>query len=481
MSIVFKWVAWLVLLGLLMLTAFLWSNQNVLQQTILHSIDQRDQQRLERLANNLVFYFEHHQLESADAMPEALWLPMLRLSNRIDFEDYPTSFSDMLQRLQQRTRIETAFEQQVSLLNAQGQYLFGGAQAPYQHQLILQSEDRVWGQLGYQPSQTISEQADIAFAQRQTQLMLWGALWIVLFSVLLIWPITRHFLQPIRQMQTGLSRLASGDLSYRWNSQRRDEFGQLSQDFNHLAQSLQAAQQARQRWVADTSHDLRTPITVLRTSLESMLDGVREPSEKHLQAVYDEVLWLNSLVEDLQQLAQQDVGSLHYQMQRLVLDDWLDPLLSRFRLQAQQKGLDFSWQYQDDKTKKVQFKADVTRLTQMLTNLLQNTLDYSDAVQQNGERGQVLLTLWSDDDYWYLRLQDSEPGVDDFELNKLTQRFYRADSARCRQSGGHGLGLAIAERILQAHQGRLSLSASSLGGLCVEVSIPLVAFKQDSL
>jgi two-component system sensor histidine kinase BaeS len=465
MSIRTKLVVLLLGFGFVILGVFLWSNQYVLHSTILHYVDQRDQQRLERLKHNLEVY-----LQAYDAAPisESAWLALLRVSNRIDLSQQTLALESLLRRFGARRGRLDEFEQRVNLLDSHRQVIWGEAPPTYGRVMEVNYQNQAVLWLGYHHLQVLTERADIEFAQMQSKILMGGALLILCLSLVLLWPLHQQVLQPIRRLAEGLKRLSVGDFSVRLPTQRQDELGTLAQHFNHLAQSLAQVEASRSQWVADTSHELRTPITVLRSSVESMLEGVRPLTTKNLQAVYDEILLLNRLVEDLQQLNRYQVGQVHYQMQRL---DW--GALIRQALAAQQaliaeKGLRLDWQLP---TQPAWILGDAGRLQQLLHNLLHNALAYTDAQQADGTPGRIQLRLQAEEQAWLLSIEDSAPAVSDGELAQLGRRFYRAESSRNRRFGGAGLGLAISREIVQAHQGRLHFGASALGGLAVAVRL----------
>jgi len=118
--------------------------------------------------------------------------------------------------------------------------------------------------------------------------------------------------------------------------------------------------------------------------------------------------------------------------------------------------------------------GDRNRLNQMLSNLLKNSMDYTDSLQQNGMPGVIEVKLMenSEESEWVLEINDSAPSVDEAELQNLTQRFYRTEPSRNRRTGGAGLGLAMVSQIVQAHSGSMHLSQSRLGGLSVKIQFP---------
>ncbi|MBN2865776.1 MAG: HAMP domain-containing protein [Thiotrichales bacterium] len=471
MGIRVKLVAFLLLFGFVILGTLIWSNQFVLHKTILHYVDQRDQQRLERVKNNFEVYLQYEPIAQASDVSEEMWLRLLRFSHRVDLVQVPTMIPLVIKRdLRRRPPPLDEFEVRVSLMASSGQLLYGPPLEKHALRLPILENGVEVAQIGYQPLKELTDRADIEFSQSQFKMLSLGAVLITLLALILLWPLANHFLTPIRQLTEAMHRLSGGDLSKRLTVKRQDELGELQRDFNHLATTLEAAQHSRNQWIADISHELRTPLTVLNGSIEAMCDDVRPLNKQNLQALQQEVALLQRLIEDLYQLSLSDVGALQYAMQPLNVSTLIQQSVAQFLPKAQSKSLQLICQTE---SQQAWVFGDENRLSQLLNNLLSNALEYTDAVQQNGERGLVKVTLTKKMNHWQLVVEDSSPGVLQAELSQLSERFFRTDKSRNRRSGGAGLGLAMVQQIVKAHQGTLNFESSELGGLKVVVSLPM--------
>ncbi|WP_051145079.1 ATP-binding protein [Thiomicrorhabdus sp. Kp2] len=472
MGIRLKLITLLLLFGFIVLGALLWSNQFVLHKTMLHYIDQRDQQRLERLQSNLDFYLQHEPVTTAEQIPEVIWLRMLRLSHRVDLQENPLPIEFVLKKeskKRKRSFPSDEFENRVSLIGDNELIIFGTTLEKTNIRLPIYQDNRIIGQIGYHPLKELIEKTDIEFAENQFKLLSLGALFITLLALLIIWPLANHLIAPIRQITESMRQLTSGDFSHRLNIQRKDEFGALQRDVNHLAKTLEASQLSRNQWIADISHELRTPLTVLNGSIEAMRDGIRPMNEKNLEQLHQEVGLLQRLIEDLYQLSLSDVGALQYAMQRLDFSQLLRQTAAQFENKAQQKGLALQITKFENKA---WIQGDSERLQQMLNNLLQNAIDYTDAVQADGSKGTVQLSLMQSNQAWLLCIEDSSPAVTQEELTHLKERFFRAEVSRNRRTGGTGLGLAMVSQVIEAHEGEFTIELSKLGGLKVCIFLP---------
>lgn len=329
---------------------------------------------------------------------------------------------------------------------------------------ITTGDGRVVGYLGYVPQQRAVASLERAFAAQQTaKFAALGAGMFVaglLIAALLAGWLSRR----IRRLAQGAEALIQGHYGMRIDVDGGDELARLAQDFNQLAQTLEAAQRARQQWIADIAHELRTPLAVLRAEIEALQDGVRPLGPAGLGSLAQEVSQLTRLVEDLRMLSLSDVGALTYRKESLDLGEVVADALSVHAHALSTKGIVAGIAI----TPGVRVLGDADRLSQVMGNLLQNTLRYTDAP------GRLDVTLGTDAGRALLVWQDSSPGVSAEDLPRLTERLYRVDASRSRAGGGTGLGLAITKAIVQGHGGEMAASASPLGGVRWEIAFPLL-------
>ncbi|MFD2368114.1 ATP-binding protein [Pseudoduganella sp. GCM10020061] len=272
-----------------------------------------------------------------------------------------------------------------------------------------------------------------------------------------------HFRKPVLRLADGTRELAAGRFDTRLDIDRSDELGELASHFNQLAERLESAERMRRDWVADTSHELRTPVSVLRAQIEAMLDGVRPATRDSLEVLERQVLSLNKLIDELDVLARTDVGQLEYSTAPVDAWELFTGEAQAFRAKLDAAGLALET---GAAPARATVLADPDRLRQVFRNLLENSVRYTSA------GGTVRLSAVDEGDRILLLLDDSAPAVPDDALARLTERFYRVDASRSRQGGGAGLGLSLCERIVQAHGGTLAFAHSPLGGLRACVSLP---------
>jgi two-component system, OmpR family, sensor histidine kinase BaeS len=326
----------------------------------------------------------------------------------------------------------------------------------------IAAQGHVVGYLGRLPRRELVETLESAVSAQQARQFAVIALGL-LAAVLLNAALIAHWLgRRLAAVGAGAAAVAQGDYAVRLLAHGQDELGRLTEDFNRMAGSLQAAQQARQRWIADIAHELRTPLAGLQAEIEALQDGVRQPTPDRLDSLARQVQRLTRLVGDLRLLSLSDLGALDYRVEPLDLGDLVADVLGEANAAAD--GL----QLRLDLASGLRMSADADRLQQVLLNLLHNTRRYCDAPAT------LCVRLAREGAEAHLVWEDSAPGVAPEDLPRLTDRLFRADASRDRASGGSGLGLAIVRALVEGHGGRLAASASALGGLRWDIHLPLL-------
>lgn len=314
------------------------------------------------------------------------------------------------------------------------------------------------------PSDTMSKD----FLQEQADIIVVIILISIVLSGVAALLLALHFRSPIHRLVDGARSLSEGQYDTRLDEQRSDELGELAHSFNQLAEKLEQIEQSRRQWVADTSHELRTPISVLRAQLEALQDGIRSATPDNIALMLRQVLSLNKLIDELYVLAKSDIGTLHYQMQ--TIDCWklVSEEADNFaeKIQAAELQLDLC-----DAPNSSMINGDIERLRQVFHNLLENAVRYTNS------GGRIKISASNTAHQLIIHIEDTAPSVPPSSIARLGERFYRVDNSRNRAHGGSGLGLALCRRILESHQARLVFSDSDLGGLCVTMYFPLANIK----
>lgn len=309
---------------------------------------------------------------------------------------------------------------------------------------------------------------ELEFRQQFIAGIAFAAIGAVLLALTLALAVSRRFLRPIGEVTDAARQLTAGDYRLRLVAASDDELGQLSRDINELASALRRHEELQKQWIADTSHELRTPVSLLLARLEALQDGVRPIDRQTVDSLHADVTRLSLMIEDLYTLSLSDTGTLEYRKRSVdlgtVAAGAIDALADEFNAQglvAELQRVPGTW---------LMVQADPDRLHQMLMNLLTNSARYTE------RGGRVRIRLLAEGANAKLLVDDSPPAVPEQELPRIFDRLYRTDDSRSRRSGGAGLGLAIARTIIDAHGGQITARQSrDLGGLQVEIILPLLA------
>ena len=275
---------------------------------------------------------------------------------------------------------------------------------------------------------------------------------------------SQRVVSPLEALTAAALRLKAGDLSQRVTPRSKDEIGQLAQAFNAMADGLARTEQLRRQLVSDVAHELRTPLTNLRGYLEAVRDGVVEPKPEVVDSLYEETMHLIRLVDDLQDLALAEAGQLRLEPQPVALGEAVSRTLAALppQLIAQAAPITVAVGAEVPPV-----YADPGRLRQVLTNLLAN------AIAHTPRDGRIEVAAQRVADEVEVRVRDTGAGIAPEHLPFVFERFYRADPARARATGGAGLGLAIVRQLVEAQGGRVSAESALGRGSTFTFTVPI--------
>ena len=264
------------------------------------------------------------------------------------------------------------------------------------------------------------------------------------------------FTRPLEGLQNSAMKLAAGDLTQRVRIDRQDELGQLAETFNHMAEQVEAMLLEQKAFASNASHELRTPLTTIRLRSEALRDGTLDEAtaQQYIAEIDDEVARLGRLVNDLIQLSRFDSGRAE------VGHELIDPvrlgrsLCQQMEKTAESKKIALTF---DAPNQLPAIQANQSHLRIVLQNLLGNAIKYTP------EGGRVTWLLSQEDGYLRSEIVDSGIGLDPEDAEHLFERFYRADKAHTRATGGTGLGLPLAKSIVEFYHGKIQIQSDGLG------------------
>ena len=434
-------------------------------------------------------YFEEHTMlnsKMAQTKPslsdEELELIELNLPSQFQpFEglSFPLSGNQNLARLDQAKKEQSDSEEtkskkqfismpdrlglssRLSLYDADQQFVVGEpSDTPVSFRPII-VDGKLVGYLGLKPVLDDDDALSINFFSNQKRYLFLVYGLTIFASLIAALLMATFFKNPIQRLLSGTRELTKGNYQHQVKVNRNDELGDLSNKLNHLATILDHHETSRRQWVADTSHELKTPLAVLQAQIEAMQDGIRKPTPEHFQSMLNQVSSLKKLTQDLADLAQAEAMQLKCYL--TTVNPWsvIQQEVDNFKPKFDQANLNVSLSGED-----TEIELDVDRFKQIIVNIFSNNIRYTEA------GGEVRVHTEQSATEWTVYVDDSPLGLTDEQLANLGQRFYRVDDSRTRSTGGTGLGLALSAKIAQAMGGQLSFDHSPLGGLRCKLTFP---------
>jgi len=303
--------------------------------------------------------------------------------------------------------------------------------------------------------------------------ILFGAIITIVIVLPIAYFISRNISLPIREMREGAGRIAKGDFSRKITVNRKDELGELAESLNLMAKELQQkmenlrqADKVRTDFVANVSHELRTPLTSIKGFVETLEDGAINDTKnamRFISIIKKHAERLENIINDLLSLSELELHRDSIRKSDFDLRNLINEVALGFghALASKQHKLTVI-SYGSD----FRIKADVDRIEQVFVNLIDNAIKYTK------EGGQIEARLFEENETITVTVGDNGIGIPKEHLDRVFERFYRADKARSREVGGTGLGLSIAKHIVMAHNGEIRIESEVNKGTKVSVTLP---------
>lgn len=295
---------------------------------------------------------------------------------------------------------------------------------------------------------------------------------IIIFLIILVlptifilsWIITR----PLKNLRITANAVARGSLIVNPKIESRGikEFREVGRSLNYMIRSLQTSNNHQQQLLSDISHELKTPLA--RLQLATAILKKKNGETKETERIENEIQKMNSMVLDLLSLSRLELNQ-HISRKLFQAEDIWKNILEDTRFEIEQYGLKLFIEDQIKDKELYTLNGNVNLLSRALENIIRNALKYAKSII----KVQVSIIQEQEQDLLFIVVDDDGEGVPDHELEHIFRPFYRVDEARARQTGGTGLGLTIVANAVQQHQGKVKAIKSELGGLRIEIRLPL--------
>ncbi|MFW6105132.1 MAG: sensor histidine kinase [Chloroflexota bacterium] len=294
-------------------------------------------------------------------------------------------------------------------------------------------------------------------------LLLVGSLAII-FALVLTFLLSRRLSSPIGVLANAARRLGEGDLTQRVQFQGKGEVKVLAEAFNSMADDLEHAERLRRNLVADVAHELRTPLSHIQGYLEAIRDRVMKPNAATIRSLNEETTLLSRMVDELQELSLAEAGELKLIYHAEDIAKLVKQAVNSWRPRVAQKEISLSRDLPDNLPL---VNIDRQRVSQVLYNLLEN------AVVHTRKGGTINVAATRQGDWVEISVSDTGEGIPAEDLPNIFERFYRVDRSRARATGGSGLGLTIAKRLVEAHGGKITAKSELRKGSSFSFTLPI--------
>lgn len=294
--------------------------------------------------------------------------------------------------------------------------------------------------------------------------LLLGVLLSIGLALLFTFIMSNRISAPVKVLAVAATHLGKGDLAQRVVIKDKSEIGELAKAFNAMAEELERSDKIQRNMIADIAHELRTPLTNIRGYLEAISDGVVQPDANTIGSLNEEAALLSRLVSDLQELSLAESGALKFDSRVQDIGCVLKQTVEMKRPTATAKGLTLTDAIQPGLPL---VNIDAQRISQVLRNLLENAIAHTES------GGSITVSAAKQGNNIAVSVADTGEGISAEDIPHLFERFYRVDPSRTRTTGGSGLGLKIAKRLVEAHGGTIIVRSEPGKGSCFTFTIPI--------
>ena len=305
---------------------------------------------------------------------------------------------------------------------------------------------------------------------------------VISINTLITYFLSKQIVNPIIRLKNAAQQIQRGDYNFQLKAPTRDEIGALFQSFEEARKQLKKSEETQKKYeqnrnelITNISHDLKTPITTIKGYMEGIMDGVpqsKEKQDKYLQTIYQNVINMESLIEDLFLLSKFDLNQSFYQFEKVNIKDYLADCSEELQFDLQEKGIKLKYKANYDKQKLI--RADRQQLKRVILNIINNAINYR---KERDSQIEIILTELEQEAL--IEIRDNGRGISQNALENIFGRFYKEDKARSNHSPGSGLGLYIARKIILDHSGLIWARSEAGSGTSIFFTLKQVQAKDS--
>ena len=295
--------------------------------------------------------------------------------------------------------------------------------------------------------------------ERQVYFVYYISLLFLVFAAvaLLVW-ISTAVISPLKELKQAIQKAKEGNLNDILDIDRHDELGEVCEEFEGLRMKLKSDEEKRETFerenkelIGNISHDLKTPITVIKGHVEGIMDGIASTPEKldrYLKTILSKVNDMNTLIDELTYYTKIDTNRVPYQFEKISAVEFFDDCAEDIMPALETENVEF--RYHNSVSHDVQIIADPEQLKRVINNIVNNSVKYMDK-----EEKKITLALTDSNDFIQAAIEDNGRGIATKDLPYIFDRFYRTDASRNSNRGGSGIGLSIVKKIIEDHEGKI--------------------------
>ncbi len=279
--------------------------------------------------------------------------------------------------------------------------------------------------------------------------------------------------KPLLKVTESIDEITRGDTDVSLELSTYSELITVSDSFNKMTGYIREQDTARQEFVSNVSHELKTPLASMKVLSDSLLSQTGMPEELYREFLVDitnEIERMTKIINDLLSMVKMDKNNAKMNIRNVSINELLEQLLKRLRPIAAKRNIELIY----ESYRPVAADVDEVKISIALNNLIENAIKY------NYDDGWVRVTLNADHKFFYVKIEDSGVGIPEELQDKVFERFYRVDKARSRETGGTGLGLALTRNSILLHRGSVKLYSKEKEGTTFTVRIPLNYVASDT-
>ncbi len=327
---------------------------------------------------------------------------------------------------------------------------------------LTNSDNETVGVIVINKSMDYLEQNEDAFV---SYMLIWGVIVFSLTIIIMVYSYI-HFSKPMKRMSKALDSIIREYDSMLPEEHSFSELEQVADKFNEVIGKLHSIDESRQEFVSNVSHELKTPLTsmkVLADSLNGSEDVPIEMYKEFMLDIGDEIDRETKIINDLLSLVRMDKSGAELNISAVNINELIEHILKRLKPIAEKADIEVVY----ESFRPVVAEIDEVKFTLVITNLVENAIKY------NNQGGWVHISLNSDHQYFYIKVEDNGLGIPEDSVDHIFERFYRADKSHSREIGGTGLGLAITKSAIAMHNGEIKVRSKLGEGSTFDLRIPL--------